>query len=144
MRGGKSYSTSFKVQGRGGNDMMYRSRGVIRRGNRGGGVRCQMNPVGENGEVQTCKICNSIFHFTGYKGENCPESYDNQQKVFQVEGEVEDVDQCNSVEIELNEVFQMQANDEGVLDSACTSNVMGRKWTEAYINRLNIEDVEVS
>ena len=44
-----------------------------------------------------------------------------------VKVKVEDVNQCNSVEIELNEVFQMQENDEGVLDSACTSNVMGRK-----------------
>ena len=45
--------------------------------------------------------------------------------------------QCDVIKIEVNEVFHMEENDEGLLDSCCSSNVMGKKWKDAYVQGLN-------
>ena len=97
-----------------------------------------MNPIDDKGEVQTCRICKSIFHFAGYKGQSCPESCENQQKVFQTEDH-EEVNKCD-VNIEVNEVFRMEVNDEALLDNCCSANVMGKKWGDTYINGLSEEE----
>ena len=40
-------------------------------------VKRQVNPFNEHGNLQTCHICGSIFHFAEKGGIGCPESLEN-------------------------------------------------------------------
>ena len=110
------WNSGFKREGNG-NQQMNQGRGSTRsyrgwtdrggKGNsslgKGSGRRRQLNPTDENGEVQTCNICKSVYHFAGYKGQNCPESYENQKKVYQ-SAESEEGYKCDG-KIDVNDYF---------------------------------------
>ena len=47
-----------------------------------------------DGKPLKCHICGSIFHFVGRNDQNCPESYENLQGVYQAKEDTEEVQQC--------------------------------------------------
>ena len=81
-------------------------------------VKRQVNPLNEYGNPQTCHICGSIFHFVGRGRIGCSESYENLQGMFK------DANKCD-IDISQEEVFMMENSNEALLDSCCTSNVIG-------------------
>ena len=102
--------------------------------------RRQLNPPDENGQSQKCFICGSIFHFAGKNGKNCSESYENIQGVYKADPDTEEANKCE--ECDLKEVFAVEGlNDECLLDSCCTSNVMGQYWKEKFFQNFSDDDL---
>ena len=107
----------------------------------------KLNPLDEDGTRLTCWVCGCIFHLAGRNGINCPHSYSNQhpQKVnLTEEEEKENAEEAHKCDVELDaiEVYFMQEGEEGLLDSCCTSNVMGRKWIENFLSNMSEEDLK--
>jgi len=99
--------------------------------------RRQLNPPGSDGKPQTCHICGSIFHFAGKNGENCPESYENLQNVYQT-----DFDEALKCEV-LQEIYAVgDSSDECLLDSCCTFNVMGQPWKDKFFDNFSQADLK--
>ena len=100
--------------------------------------RRQLNPQGSDGKPQTCHICGSIFHFAGKNGENCPESYENLQNAYQT-----DFDEALKCE-EIQEIYAVgdSISDECLLDSCCTSNVMGQQWKDKFFDNFSQTDLD--
>ena len=73
-------------------------------------------------------------------------SYVNQQtkKVNLTEEEEKVEEEAHKCDIELDaiEVYFMKEGEEGLLDSCCTSNVMGSKWIENFISNMSEEDLK--
>ena len=70
-----------------------RSQSAVDSGNKNKRPR-QLNPPDSDGKPPKCHICGSIFHFAGRNCQNCPESYENLQGVYQAEEDTEEVQQC--------------------------------------------------
>ena len=130
-----SVNRSTDSESRRGGNNVNRGRG----GKRGGKITRQKNPVDEDGNTLTCHICKSIFHFAS----DCPDSYENLENVYETnvndDGSSEEAHQCD-VQLEPAEVFVMESGDEGLLDTCCTSNVMGVEWKEHYFSGLSDAD----
>ena len=119
------------------------------------GIQRQLNPRDKSGKIITCNVCGSIRHLAGRDGSNCPDSFRNLQNVLSSEndmleekyeeGEEED-EEAHKSELETLEVLKMIQSDECLLDTCCTSNVMGRSWKEKFIEhlpKLDQEEVEL-
>ena len=112
---------------------------IARTSTRGGTRRRETNPLDEDGFPMTCNICGSIFHFSGRNGAGCPESYENLQIANDQGKKEEEANQCN-VPIQHQEIFHMRSGEEALLDSCCSSNVMGKQWKDIFIDAMPDED----
>ena len=52
------------------------------------------------------------------------------------EGEEEGEEEAHKSELESHEVLMIMQNDECLLDTCCTSNVMGKSWKEKFVEHL--------
>ena len=137
--GRSSYVSNNHVTSRGG----YQNQRTRRVGNGGGRRR---NPIGADGNILTCRICNSVFHFAGVNGEGCPESYENLQR--REEQEVQEVEEGLEVIAEVcksthTEDDFTQIMYDGLLDSCCTANVMGNEWKDGFFDAMSEEDKQL-
>ena len=108
------------------------------------GAKQGRNPVGKDGNVTRCSICESVNHYQ----RNCPD------KVSSNDRGSESADIAESIEEEVNIVLYNHRNDrEGniqvaIVDTACTANVCGESWFEefcaSYTTDPNIETKESS
>ena len=103
-------------------------------GTRGRGRRS--NPVGPDGKISRCLICESKFHWARY----CPDSYEKND------------DEKNSEETVHMSLFVGYTNDDrnsklealiseshgcAVLDTGCTTTVCGADWFNSFMNELS-------
>ena len=107
------------------------------------------NPLGKDGNVTRCLVCESKFHWA----RDCPDSYENNKDSSEKnkpKGKVEQYEEdTESVHFSL---FMGYTNASGcsklqnlikdskgcaVLDSGCSTTVCGVEWYEEYINQLS-------
>lgn len=91
-----------------------------------------MNPLGNDGRPLRCTSCDSVRHFM----KDCPHSYENSEKAYEVEEDVVLFTGANPNELCL---LASEARNSAVLDSACTSNVAGRNWMNCYFDSMSPE-----
>ena len=111
----------------------------------------KLNPLDEDGNRLVCYICGCNQHLAGKNGINCPYSFQNQRakkvaNLTEDEGSHEEAHKCD-VELDAIEVYFMKEGEEGLLDSCCSSNVMGKKWIDNFLSNMSDKDmneVEVS
>ena len=92
---------------------------VPREGNR--------NPIGRDGRPTQCHSCGSIYHWLP----QCPNSSENKKPVSKevhISYLTEQVEQC-FLEQEVSETLNC-----AVVDSGCTSNVVGINWLHCYLD----------
>ena len=134
---------------RGGRRINPRSRGVAPRAQRieTPSNRRRLNPIGSDGEVSKCRICDSKFHWA----RSCPDAYDgleNQEvsdTVCVAEGELKDVDSLsmfvayangNDRDREITHTLLQESFGSAVIDTGCLRTCAGIKWVENYVKNL--------
>ena len=96
------------------------------------------NPVGPDGKVSKCIICESVFHWA----RDCPDAYENKamyegsnEPVNLFVGYVSDRDGDGSHE-RLQKLVS-EAKGCAVIDTGCSNTVCGSKWLEDYVDNLS-------
>ena len=87
------------------------------------------NPIGQDGRPTQCHSCGSIYHWLA----QCPNSSENKKPVTKevhISYLTEQVEQC-CLEQEVSEALNC-----AVVDSGCTSNVVGINWLHCYLDTL--------
>ena len=131
--GGKQFSgTEYRKQGsrRGYQQTQFASR-VNQPSDRS---RKNINPLGPDGQVLTCKSCGSYRHLLPA----CPDSWENMRKVNVVQEEHAVL--FTGYDIEEVRRLGVDACNCAVLDSACSSTVCGDSWINNYIQSLDKND----
>ena len=97
------------------------------------------NPVGKDGNLLRCKICESVMHFVrecphNDKKDNvhCTEAVDEQQEFVLFSNEQMKID----ADPGSMSRFTAEALNCAALDTCCTSSVAGEKWMKLYIASL--------
>ena len=119
---------------RGGRGQHSYSRGRGQRGRRPQGRR-QKNPIGNDGRVSRCAICESVYHWA----KSCPESYENRGGY--------DFEQDEPVNLFIGYVDEKHSHDKldklvseskncAVIDTGCTNSVCGINWLSEYMKEL--------
>ena len=118
----------------------YRSRGRQQQGvefqqQTGGGRK--KNPLGLDGKVSRCIICDSIYHWA----RDCPDAYENKyagvnnEPVNLFMGYVNDKE--NDDGFDRLQRLVNEASGYAVIDSGCSNTVCGSKWLEDHLNSLS-------
>ena len=155
----------FYGSGESGNSVMYARGGKQWRGGRGGfrgrrGTRGaaqssrggrKTNPIGKDGNVTRCLICESKFHWA----RDCQDAYEvmsqqvNEKEVEKEEKVVESEENSETVHFSLFMGYTNQTEKSklknliseshgcAVLDSGCSTTVCGINWFENYVNELS-------
>ena len=136
IENGRFQSNPFKQNNKAPNNFSFANRGG-RRGRYSGSDTRPMNPIGQDGNVMRCVVCDSIRHLLA----NCPHSFENQNAAF-VSDEIESYDEeeaCLFTGQNPSHLFVLSAEAQNcaVLDSACSSSVCGKEWLNNYLNSLN-------
>ena len=87
------------------------------------------NPIGRDGRPTQCHSCGSIYHWLP----QCPNSSENKKPVTKevnISYLTEQVEQC-FLEQEVSEAL-----NSAVVDSGCTSNIVGINWLHCYFDTL--------
>ena len=92
-----------------------------------------INPKDQDGNFKRCNCCDSIRHLI----KDCPDSYENQSKQMETANVVEDV--VNVVLFtgsreEENTILAEEGRNCAVIDTACSSTVMGLPWKNFYFD----------
>ena len=130
-----------------GNNARGRARIATRwrgRGNRGvstapdyNNANRRSNPVGNDGQVSRCLVCDSKFHWA----RECPHSYESTYKKVEDSesvhlslfvGYTKGAQECSKLETLLTET-----KNAALLDTGCTTTVCGNKWLETYTESLS-------
>ena len=99
----------------------------------------KMNPLGPDGKVSRCLICESKFHWA----RECPDAYERIEKSGTEDGSYEIIHLALFVGYttgERNSKLQtLIAESKGyaVLDTGCSTTVCGLKWYEEYLKDLS-------
>ncbi len=107
-----------------------------RRGGRSNRIDSRpMNPVGADGNIMRCVVCDSIRHLLA----DCPHSYENSNSTYVTNFEESDEEAClfTGQNISQMVVLSAEAQNCAVLDSACSSTVCGKEWLNNYLNSLD-------
>ena len=113
----------------------------------------RLNPIGRDGQVSRCVICDSRYHWARY----CPHSYENNEKSSASIGE-EDADRNSEEHMIQMSLFVGYTSDEdvkqtkimrlveesrncGILDTGCSTTVTGQQWLDDYLNNLCNEEL---
>lgn len=117
-----------------------------RRGNYGpkrGSQSKPTNPKDPNGNIRTCYVCGSIYHYAN----SCPDSAErNDNQTYFMKTESINLLQHVMVTEQSNHSKSMESftkNNFGlaVLDSGCNVTVCGRQWLQAYLDSLDEKDM---
>lgn len=106
------------------------------------------NPIGKDGLVSRCVICDSRFHWA----RNCPDAYENKREkefTHRNGNEVNEVVQLSlfmgySNEANVRNKLQTLVDESrnfAVLDTGCSSTVCGIAWLNRYLDSLSEMDV---
>ena len=100
------------------------------------------NPIGRNGKITRCLICESTFHWA----KDCPHSHENNDSVSgQSVGENEETVHLslflgyagsNGGVIKLSKLVD-ESRGCAVLDTGCSTTVCGEMWLESYLQFLS-------
>ena len=109
--------------------------------------RRQNNPVGPDGQVSRCRICDSRFHWA----RQCPDSYESIENGLDGDGNSDrkssdeqltlfvaytnDENSCEKVNNLVRESYGC-----GLLDTGCMRTVAGSEWIQNYIESLTTHD----
>ena len=113
----------------------------------------RLNPVGRDGQVSRCVICDSRYHWA----RDCPHSYENNEMSH---GGIDEQDAGGNKEehvVQLS-LFVGYTSDEsvrqtkimhlveesrscGILDTGCSTTVSGQKWLDDYLSNLCDEEL---
>ena len=102
------------------------------RNSNGGNRGSQTNPIGPDGQVTKCHICNSIYHWASY----CPTLGQRSRPAVDFQFLTKEGHQCY-----LEQVTAESLNC-ALVDTGCTSNVCGINWLNCFMDTLP-EDVIV-
>ena len=104
----------------------------------GGLGKRKKNPLGLDGKVSKCAICESIYHWA----RDCPDAYENKgnenfenykdEPVNLFVGYVNDNDSVDRLQKLVNE-----ASGYAVVDTSCSNTVCGSKWLEDFLRNLS-------
>ena len=83
------------------------------------------NPIGRDGKIKRCFVCNSTDHMIT----DCPKNNGNKLEISLFAGN-------DHGEIVL---LAKETWDSAVLDSGCTSTVCGEQWIEDFLERLRVK-----
>ena len=99
-----------------------------------------LNPLGGDGKILTCRSCGSFRHLVA----KCPDSWENLSKVHITEDEHSAEHAVLFTRYHEKEVSQLgtEARNCAVLDSACSSTVCGKTWLHSYLSSLKENDRE--
>ena len=98
----------------------------------------KLNPVGHNGEVSRCVVCDSRLHWA----RNCPHAYENANKKIDDKDETVNLSlfmgftNKTTKETKLNLLMQ-ESQDCAVMDTGCSTTVCGEAWLEKYSSSLS-------
>ena len=113
----------------------------------------RLNPVGRDGQVSRCVICDSRYHWARY----CPHSYENIEESSGSVGERNAGGGSEEHMIQMS-LFVGYTSDEnikqskikhlveesrncGILDTGCSTTVSGQQWLNDYLNNLCDEEL---
>ena len=100
----------------------------------------KLNPVGTDGEVSRCLICESKFHWA----RECPHAYENSK---------DDEEPSENVQLSLFMGFTNQTDDKklsnlllesresAVMDTGCSTTVCGKSWLGSYVACLDEKEI---
>ena len=95
------------------------------------------NPVGIDGNISRCLICDSKFHWA----RNCPHAYENKDKN---DGDLDEsihlslfMGYTNGSQNKKLETLVMESSGCAVLDTGCTTTVCGHLWYQDYMSTLS-------
>ena len=78
--------------------------------------------------------------FAESNGQQCPESYESLQAVYEASVEKNRVeDTIEMCKISQEEVFMNEVRYEGLLDSCCSAYVMGKDWKDEFLRICQIQ-----
>ena len=131
---GKFQPNSYKQSGNRWNGASSSNRGG-RRGRFNGSDTRPMNPIGPDGNVMRCVVCDSVRHLLA----ECPHSYENSNAFLTDEVALDQEEACLFTGKDPGEmlVLSTEAQNCAVLDSACSSTVCGKQWLSGYIDSLD-------
>ena len=137
----------YSYRGRGRGESMSNSAGF---GNRGSNRR--LNPLGRDGQVSRCVICDSCYHWARY----CPHSYENneisrarqcepgggsgEEHMIQMSLFVGYTSEESSKQTKVERLVEESRNC-GILDTGCSTTVCGQQWLGDYLNSLCDEEL---
>ena len=149
------YSKEGYKRGRGRSSIRSRGRRGIGRGlksnqnNWDSSKTRKTNPVGRDGEVSRCLICDSKFHWA----RDCPDAYENDVKKERFEKrEIENSDEKHEECVNLSlivgfgnrseklNVLVNESKGYAVLDTGCSTTVCGEEWLKSYVENLSDYD----
>lgn len=141
---GRSASTEYGNYGRQGN---------YGRANRSYGRR--LNPVGSDGQVSRCVICDSRFHWARY----CPHSYEKMENynahdsLLSSNGDRTEMSEESTDVVQLSlltgdsgdssklsgklDILLCESYGSAILDTGCSTTVCGERWLNAYVQSLS-------
>lgn len=105
----------------------------------GGKSGRKFNPVGRDGEISRCLICDSRLHWM----RNCPHSYENNAR------QEENLSECVQLSLFMGyasdipplapklQTLLKESEGGAVLDTGCSTTVCGRPWLDAYTGSLS-------
>ena len=117
------------------------------------GTNRRLNPVGRDGQVSRCIICDSRYHWARH----CPHSYENNEMFCGDIGE-QDTGGNSAEHVIQMSLFVGYANDKnvrqtkiaclveesrscGILDTGCSTTVSGQQWLDDYLSNLCDEEL---
>ena len=117
-----------------------RSRSNFKRGRYQGSRRT--NPIGRNGKITTCIICDSKYHYAKV----CPRKYNKRDIKFEEDNDKIHFNMfvgCTS-DNSNSRLLDLVSESKGyaILDSGCTNTVCGEEWMQNFIDNLSFEERE--
>lgn len=123
-----NYTRGYRGRGRGG----YRGNQQRRPSDRPAPRTNDTNPVGPDGNIMRCHICESTRHFSSRCPHRRTEEANITVNITLLAGKGEEEQCC----------LMTECIGYGVLDSACTKTVAGKVWMDEYLSTLNQEEFE--
>ena len=145
------YTSRSKEYGNYGNQGRFPSRGSSRgRGrrrfrrsayrNRSSG-RNRTNPLNRDGEVTSCIICNSIYHYAKF----CPNAPNRDNDNYE-KNKNRTINWCMFIgcassdqNTKLEDLIE-ETDGHGILDSGCSNTVCGERWLAKFTEKLSDEE----
>ena len=109
----------------------FRGKGPPNRGNIQGGTKKQngTNPVRRDGQVTTCAVCGSRFHWV----KDCPDKDPDTALITDQEA---DEKTSFLTFVMISGTLFDESKGKAVLDSCCTATVAGEQWLNDYLHTL--------
>ena len=103
----------------------------------------KLNPVGRDGQIPRCVVCDSSFHWA----RDCPHSYENSEEKDKnfLKGEDEEIvhlsmfvgyASASSKDTKLAKLVE-ESRECAVIDTGCSATICGERWIDNYLQQLS-------